>query len=282
LLKILYILSFILILNSSSYSQYRFKTSGKDTTKYSEKSLDVKLFRSFNNINSRFIHSVINVTNQSIIPVSIAAPVGLYTFARINGNHYDESSAVLLGLAELTNLSVTQILKTTIQRPRPFRKMNNVYLSDTSDIAGTYSFPSGHSSQSFTIATLLTLRYPDKPGLIAGLYTYAAVVSLGRMYWGVHYPSDIFAGMLIAAGSAALIYSLRKPIIKAKNDIFNQSERTDSYNPGIAPASFFITLAAADVLNHFLKKSDSNLLSNSSVQFDVSNNFGMLNYKIGF
>lgn len=280
--KILYILSFLLIFSSSGYSQYRFKTFGKDSTKYSENSADVKIFRLFNNISSSFIHSAVDVTNRSIIPVSIAAPVGLYTFARINGNHYDESSAVLLGLAELTNLSATQILKITVQRPRPFRKMNNVFLSDTSDIAGTYSFPSGHSSQSFAIATLLTLRYPDNPGLIAGLYTYAAFVSLGRMYWGVHYPSDVITGMLIGAGSAALIYSLRKPIIQAKNNLFNQSERTDSYNPGIAPASFFISLAAADVLNHFLKKSESRLLNNSSLQFDVRNNYGMMNCSIGF
>lgn len=225
---------------------------------------------------------MVSITNESVIPVSIAAPVGLYTFAKINNNNYDESSAVLLALTEITNLSVTQILKITVKRPRPFRTLNNVYLSDTSSVKGTYSFPSGHSSESFAIATALTLRYPDEPVLIAGLYTYATIVSLGRIYWGVHYPSDVFTGMLIGAGSAALIYSLRAPIIKAKNDLFNQSERTDSYSPGVAPASMFIAIAASDVVNHFFRNSKNNLLQNSNVLFDVNKDAGRINYSVGF
>ncbi len=225
---------------------------------------------------------MVNITNESIIPISIAAPVGMYTFARINNNSYDESSAILLALSEITNLSVTQIIKVTVKRPRPFRTMNNVYLSDTLSVKGTYSFPSGHSSEAFAIATSLTLRYPVEPVLIAGLYTYAAVVSLGRIYWGVHYPSDVFTGMLIGAGSAALIYSLRAPIIKAKNDLFNQSERTDSYSPGVAPASMFIAIAAADVINHFFRNSNNTLLQKSNVFFDVNKDAGRINYSVGF
>ncbi|MBS1518269.1 MAG: phosphatase PAP2 family protein [Bacteroidetes bacterium] len=283
--RVIIILTLLCIFNSESFSQfsnYRTKTSGRDTSKYSERNIDVRIFRTFNNINSRFVNSLISISNESIIPVSVAAPVGLYTVARINGNYYDESSAVLLALSEFTSLSVTQILKSTVKRDRPFRKLNNVYLSDTSSVAGTYSFPSGHSSESFSIATLLTLRYPDKPGLIIGLYSYAAVVSLGRIYWGVHYPSDVLTGMLIGAGSAALIYSLRKPIIKAKNDLFNQNERTDSYDPGIAPAAMLVSLAAADFINHFLKNSGSTLLKNSAVSLDLNSSISRINYSVGF
>jgi len=280
--KIIFILILLIIFTANSFSQYRYKTSDKDSSKYSEKNIDVKIFRTFNNIHSSFINSMVNITNESIIPVSIATPVGLYTFAKINNNNYDESSAVLLALSEITNLSVTQLLKVTVKRPRPFRTLNNVYLTDTSSVKGTYSFPSGHSSDAFVIATSLTLRYPDDPVLITGLYTYATIVSLGRIYWGVHYPSDVFTGMLIGAGSAALIYSLRAPIIKAKNDLFNQSERTDSYSPGVAPASLFIAIAAADVINHFFRNSNNTFLQNSNLIFDVNKDAGRMNYTVGF
>src|SRR4030095_12166497 len=142
LLAILIFLSF----NQQVSSQHRFKTSGRDSTKYSEKNIDVKIFRTFNEIKSGFVHSLINITNQSIVPVSIGTPIGLYVASRINDNHYDESSAVLLLLSELTNEAFTQGFKYTFRRNRPFRTLNNVYLTDTSAVRGTYSFPSGHSS----------------------------------------------------------------------------------------------------------------------------------------
>ncbi len=177
----------------------------------------------------------------------------MYAAARINKNHYDESSAVLLALSEVTNEIFTQGLKKTIRRNRPFITLNNVNYTNISKVRSTYSFPSGHASGSFAIATSLTLRYPDKPVLVAGLYAYALTVSLGRIYWGVHYPSDVFTGMLVGAGSAALIYSLRKPIIKAKNNLFNQSERTDIYQGEVNTTAILLSFAVSDLLNFYLK-----------------------------
>ncbi|MBV6480172.1 MAG: hypothetical protein HGGPFJEG_03018 [Ignavibacteria bacterium] len=277
-----FLLSFLFLLHfADGIAQHRYKTK-RDPTKYNERSADVKIFRAFNNIESSFINSLINITNESINPVSIAAPAGMYIAARINDNHYDESSSILLLLSEITNVSVTQGLKFLIKRDRPFRTLNNVKLSDTNSVTGSYSFPSGHSSESFTIATSLTLRYPDNAFLIAGLYTYATVVSLGRIYWGVHYPSDVFAGMLIGAGCSALIFSLRKPIIEAKNDLFNQSERTDSFSGGINTSVFLASVIAADLINSFFVNSSKPVLKKSKVDFSFNGVSGNLNYTLNF
>lgn len=265
---------------ANSYSQCRFKTV-RDTKKYSENNLDVKIFRTFNNIESKFIHSMVNITNESIVPVSIALPVLMYAAAKNYNNHYDESSAVLLALAEGTNIGFTQLIKYTVKRDRPFRKLNRVWLTDTTSVRGTFSFPSGHSSESFTIATSLTLRYPDKPALIAGLYTYATLVALGRIYWGVHYPSDVLTGMLVGAGSAALIFSLRKPIIEGKNNLFNQGERTENHGSGISTPAFFITLAATDLINALLSKSENKILKKSKVKF-TGDNSQLVKYSFSF
>ena len=275
-------LIFFQFLNLDCFAQYRFKTKN-DTTKYNENSLDVKIFRAFNDINSKFVNTMANITNESITPVSIATPIGMYVAARINDNYYDESSSVLLALSELTNAAVTFGIKTAVKRKRPFRVLNNVYLTDTSAVKGTFSFPSGHTSASFVIATSLTLRYPDEPVLIAGLYTYATIVSLGRIYWGVHYPSDVLAGMMIGAGSAALIYSLRVPIINAKNDLFNQSDRTDNLSTGkINTPAFLISLAATDLINFYFTKSNNKILSKSSINFSTTSITNQLNYSFIF
>jgi len=267
---------------TDSFSQYRYRTVN-DTTKYNEKSLDVKIFRSFNNIHSNFVNSLVNITNESLAPVSIATPIGLYIASRINNNYYDENASVLLALSEITSGTVTFGIKIAVKRNRPFRTLNNVYLSDTNSVKGSYSFPSGHSSGSFAIATSLTLSYPDKPALIAGVYTYAAIVSLGRMYWGVHYPSDVFTGMILGAGSAALIYSLRVPIIKFKNQLFNQPERPDSFSQSdINTPVLLASLAATDIVNYLLISSKNNLLNKSKINFSSTREFNQLNYTYGF
>lgn len=170
-----------------------------------------------------------------------------------------------------------------MKRNRPFRTLNNVYFTDTSSVAGSYSFPSGHTSSSFAIATSLTLRYPDNAWLIAGSYTYAVLVSLGRMYWGVHYPSDVLAGMLVGAGSAALIYSLRVPIINAKNKLFNQDERKDNVKSGnINTSAFLITLAATDFINYYFTNSKNKILKQSKINLSSNKETQNLNYTFNF
>lgn len=272
---------FFLSVTCEIFSQHRFKTK-RDTTKYDENSIDVRIFRDFNNIQSSFVNSFVNITNESIVPVLIGVPIGLYAGSRMSDNKYGENSAVLLALSELTSGAVSQVMKWIFKRPRPFRTLNNVYLSDTNNVKGTYSFPSGHSTNSFTIATSLTLRYTDEPVLIAGCYTYAVLVALGRVYWGVHYPSDILAGALIGAGSAALIYSLRAPIIEAKNDLFNQSDWTDTDRAKVNSPVFLATFIATDLLNSFFSKSKSKILKNSKINLTATQKSNSINYLLNF
>ena len=57
------------------------------------------------------------------------------------------------------------------------------------------SYPSGHACQSYTIAYLLSLKYPDKEKFYLN---YAKEVSENREIMGLHYPSDSEYGRKIA------------------------------------------------------------------------------------
>jgi undecaprenyl-diphosphatase len=65
----------------------------------------------------------------------------------------------------------------------------------------TYSFPSGHAMQSMAVVaafTLLVWRTRWKWVTMALGALFVAMVGLSRVYWGVHYPSDILAGWVAA------------------------------------------------------------------------------------
>ena len=70
---------------------------------------------------------------------------------------------------------------------------------------GSPSFPSGHTSDAFSLATALSIVYP-KWYVVVPAYAWAVTVGYSRMALGVHYPGDVLAGALIGAGSAYLCF----------------------------------------------------------------------------
>jgi len=55
-----------------------------------------------------------------------------------------------------------------------------------------YSFPSGHTSASFAIATTIAFNMP-RLSIVAFILAFA--IGISRIYLGVHYPTDVMAGM---------------------------------------------------------------------------------------
>ena len=65
----------------------------------------------------------------------------------------------------------------------------------------TFSFPSGHSASALAFATGATAALPAVGPLVVPM---AATVAYSRVHTGVHYPSDVFVGAAIGAGSGLL------------------------------------------------------------------------------
>ncbi len=74
------------------------------------------------------------------------------------------------------------------------------------EVPDSYSFMSGHSFGTFMFATIL-FAYHKKEGLVA--YAFAAIVAFSRLYFGVHYPTDVLFGMVfgVAFGFLAIFFS---------------------------------------------------------------------------
>ncbi|MGH2853260.1 MAG: phosphatase PAP2 family protein [Solirubrobacteraceae bacterium] len=63
------------------------------------------------------------------------------------------------------------------------------------------SFPSGHSAAAFAFATGVCTECPQ---LAPVLFPLAGAVAYSRVHTGVHYPSDVVAGIAIGVGSGLL------------------------------------------------------------------------------
>jgi undecaprenyl-diphosphatase len=111
------------------------------------------------------------------------------------------------------NTIVTQGLKYTIKRDRPYEQYP--LLINPYNIETDKSFPSGHTSTAFSVATSLSLQY-KKWYVVVPVYAWASSVGYSRLYLGEHYPTDVLAGAAIGAGSAWLSQYLNKKLFTKK------------------------------------------------------------------
>ena len=110
-----------------------------------------------------------------------------------------QKAAIVTGSMVISTI-LTQGIKRTVDRPRPAA-------ADSSFTAALnlsrHSFPSGHTSIAFSMATALTLTCP-KWYVAVPAFGYAALAGWSRLYLGVHYPTDVLAGALLGSGSSWL------------------------------------------------------------------------------
>lgn len=99
--------------------------------------------------------------------------------------------AVLLALV-FCLLTGNAFLKNVVARPRPCWRHPEIEMLIR--IPRDYSFPSGHTMSSFAAAVGVYL-WNKKWGIAA--LAGAVVIAVSRMYFYVHYPTDILAGALI-------------------------------------------------------------------------------------
>ena len=93
----------------------------------------------------------------------------------------------------LTFLVVNCAIKPLVARIRPYDLFPEIQILVHAE--HDFSFPSGHSANSFCCAWALFRRAPRKYGVAA--LVLAALIALSRLYVGVHYPTDVLAGVAL-------------------------------------------------------------------------------------
>jgi undecaprenyl-diphosphatase len=98
--------------------------------------------------------------------------------------------AIALAASILVTAVLVLALKFSVRRRRPDGQWGAIYRS-----TDPHSFPSGHAARAFLIAVLAVGLGPAWFGILA--LFWAPLVTMARVVMGVHYLSDVLAGVLV-------------------------------------------------------------------------------------
>jgi hypothetical protein len=141
-----------------------------------------------------FNHS--NVLASDVLTgVFIAAPVAIFSKGQVDGDQVSRQNGILGGEALVDGLVVQQGMKLIFWRERPDVNHGRGKFFQ-SDAGLDSSFPSSHSLISWSSAAVLADEYKS-PWARAGIYTFAAGVSLTRVMGQQHFPSDVLVGSAV-------------------------------------------------------------------------------------
>lgn len=179
---------------------------------------DVSIFRSINDSRSAFLNTVVGANDYAVLPIAFGTPVAFAAVGWADKSGYTFDTGATVGVTEaLAYVLYYPIKNFIVKRDRPYIALKNVHVMHK-DTADKYSMPSGHTTAAFAIATALTLRYP-KPYVYIPAYAWAAFVGYGRIYLGLHYPSDVLAGAMLGTASAFAIHLLSPEITTLRKKI---------------------------------------------------------------
>jgi len=125
-----------------------------------------------------------------LVAIAIALCIGFYLAYKREVIRFFIIGGSMMGSAGLVS-----IIKSLIERPRP--QLWHHLLSEKG-----FSFISGHATMSMTLAAaIVAILWRTKwrwPAIIGGT-VYASWVGFSRLYLGVHYPTDILGGWVVAS-----------------------------------------------------------------------------------
>ena len=123
----------------------------------------------------------------------------------------DSAVGIQLGIALIASSSLNSLLKVAFHLPRPYWVDRRVLGLSTET---TYGLPSGHAMVSTTLWGLLAAH-------LKRWWTWAAalaligLISLSRLYLGVHFPTDVVAGWVFGALVLVALMAWERPLAAA-------------------------------------------------------------------
>jgi membrane-associated phospholipid phosphatase len=150
--------------------------------------------------------------SNAAAPICIGTPIVMFGVGLLTENKDLKEKGIQTGIAFALTIGETYLIKTLVKRSRPYITYPDLKNQTTE---GSFSFPSGHTSSTFSIATSLSLNYP-KWYVIVPAYLWAGATGYSRMYLNVHYPTDVLTGAALGSLTAWATWKVNKKIQEKK------------------------------------------------------------------
>jgi undecaprenyl-diphosphatase len=173
--------------------------------------VDSSIFRWINDLAGRATWANGLVRFYAKAGIVVFAVLLLVAFLEARRRHDSRGVAISVwaGGAALAALMLAQLIGRAVDRARPYDVLDNVHLLAARST--DFSFPSDHATVAGAVAAGLLLLADRRWGIIAA--TGAVLMALARIYIGVHYPSDVAAGLALGAGVALVGNYLAVPLL---------------------------------------------------------------------
>ena len=148
-----------------------------------------------------------------------------YLLGRKTNDARARETGLLSAEALADGLLVGGGLKVITQRARPAGGRERSEFFD-----GGSSFPSGHSTQAWAVATVIASEYHDRRGVQIAAFATATAVSVARFTEGKHYLSDVIAGSALGYGIGKYVYHKRH-----RESVDSTEEASKLWWPSITP-----------------------------------------------
>ncbi|HKV36705.1 MAG TPA: phosphatase PAP2 family protein [Pyrinomonadaceae bacterium] len=127
---------------------------------------------------------------------------GFYLFGRKKNDYRARETGLLSAEALIDSVIVGSALKGITQRGRPLTGHERSEFFE-----GGNSFPSGHSTQAWAVATVIAREYKHRRAVQVAAYGVATAVSVARFTGQKHYLSDVVAGSALGFAIGRYVYS---------------------------------------------------------------------------
>jgi len=171
--------------------------------------MDWRIYKAIYHVSTHhhWVGTLFSDIEKASIPFMVVATVALWLLARPGGDRKWKYAAGSGLAAAAVALLANRIISSIWHRDRPYEAH---HFHDPWSNSTDASFPSDHSSASFGIA-FAVLMFDTLAGALFILA--AAIIAIGRVFIGAHYPADVGAGVLVGLGSALVVVKLARPVI---------------------------------------------------------------------
>jgi membrane-associated phospholipid phosphatase len=173
-----------------------------------------------------------DVSRGGAVYTTSGVAAAFYLIGRATKNSRARETGLLGGEALIDGGIVSTALKAVTQRPRP----------RVDDASGEFfdrgnSFPSGHATSAWSLATVIAYEYGERRPLVRfGAYGLATAVSLSRYTGRNHFLSDVLVGSAIGYGIGRYVYRTHHdPSLDGDTGKLKSSGTRSKLRPSAAP-----------------------------------------------